>query len=72
MRGKECDFEPRVGPENCPTRKFLTKHMGAPFRLSEEGGFKPLRAGLRPGKEESGLSSRVLFLTGRLYMVYCK
>ena len=30
-------FEPRVGPENCPTRKFLTEHMRAPLRLSREG-----------------------------------
>ena len=33
--GKRVWFKsPRVGLENCPTRKFLTKHMGAPLRLS--------------------------------------
>ena len=29
-------FEPRVGPENCPTRKFLTEYMGAPLCLLRE------------------------------------
>ena len=33
LREEECGLSPRVGPENCPTRKFLTEHMGAPWRL---------------------------------------
>ena len=31
---------PRVGPENCPTRKFLTEYTGAPLRLSRGRNLK--------------------------------
>ena len=48
--------------------KVLTKHTGAPLRLSEEE-FKPLRPVGDLGMEECGLDPGVVFLTGNLYMI---
>ena len=37
-RGKKSVIlSPHVFRKNCPTRKFLTEHMGAPLCLSGEG-----------------------------------
>ena len=63
LGGKECEGRPRIFRKNCPTRKFLTKHMGASLRLSraenlnrsERGGDLGERRALCESLKEMGV-----------------